>query len=315
MKITGATNTTVILALILVFSCIPNAYAQAPLETQRKRALTRQADPNSTPDKVNPILQKVLDIAATTRQRTTETPQPVEISQPRTYSVRTADFYLRDGKLVFGKLITEDKNKITIEYLDGSKIIVATYSKRDMDPRTLQTKNISAGKYYQDLAEYFAGRIWDFDDDPDDFIQAIRCYEKAKQFITGTSKFDVERIQQINEKISRLQADRQIWEREVQSRAKLKELEFKAEFQTRFSELESKIDASTEKIDQSLQRLDKALADIQENHQQLEQNLPALEQDLRRQLNILADQIEANRRMLDPYYRRTRPYGYYGPGY
>lgn len=314
MKITGATS-TVALVLILVSSCILNAYAQTPLETQRKRALRGRADPNSTPAEVNPILRKVLDIAATTRQRTTETPQPVEISKPRTYSVRTADFYLKDGKLVFGKLITEDKNKVTIEHIDGSKIIVDTYSKRDMDPRTLQTKNVSAGKYYQDLAEYFAGRIWDFDDDPDDFIQAIRCYEKAKQFITGTSKLNVERIQLIDKKISGLKTDRQVWEREVQSRAKLKELEFKAEFQTRFNELENKIDAGTQKIDQSIQRLDKILTDIQDDHQKLEQNFPALEQDLRRQLNILADQVQANRRMLDPYYRRPRPYGYYGPGY
>ena len=63
--------------------------------------------------------------------------------------------------------------KVELEMLVGSKIIVATYSKRDMDTRSLQVKSVSASKYYGNMAEYFAGRTWDFKDDPDEFIQAM----------------------------------------------------------------------------------------------------------------------------------------------
>ncbi|MHC4159506.1 MAG: hypothetical protein ACYSSO_10555, partial [Planctomycetota bacterium] len=155
MRITGAIN-TVAFILTLAFCCFSQAHAQA--------------DPNSATVEKSPIMQKILRMGAQTEQETVETSQTA--SQPsrlRPNFVRTADFYLRDGKLIFGKLVSEDKNKITIEQLDASKIIVATYSRRDIDPRTLQVKNVSDYKHYFDLAQYFSSRTWDFRDDPDDF--------------------------------------------------------------------------------------------------------------------------------------------------
>ncbi len=115
-----------------------------------------------------------------------------------------ANFYLRDGKLVFGKLVSEEKNKITVERLDESRIVVSTYSKREIDSRTLQVRSIAEAAYYIELAEYFSGRTWDFRDDPDDFIQAIRCYEKAKRFLAETQGPDSEKIDEINKKIEHL---------------------------------------------------------------------------------------------------------------
>jgi len=321
MKTTAATSSA--LVLIILSACIITAYAQIPWPIRSRAASAPRArlpqagqtDPNAKAPEISPILQKVLKVNTQTRPDAPETLPSSRTSRAGTMSLRTADFYLRDGKLVFGKLISEDRNKVTIEQIDGSIIIVATYSKRDIDSRTLQTKNISASKYYQDLAEYFAGRIWDFKDDPDDFIQAIRCYERAKLLITGTSQLDAERIRQIDKTIAQLQADRDVWTTQVQSRAKLKQLEFQAEFQTRFKELEDRINASTWKIDEALEQLNKTLAEIQQNQQNVEQNLPLLEQDLRRRLNILGEQVEINRRRMDPYntYGPRRPY--YGPRY
>ncbi|MBA7621379.1 hypothetical protein ES703_28741 [subsurface metagenome] len=287
MRITGAIS-TVTFILILAFSCFSQTYARA--------------DPNS--------MQKALRIGAQTQQKTAETSQAArQPSRPRPNSVKTADFYLRNGQLVFGKLVSEDKNKVTIEQLTASKIIVTTYSRREIDPRTLQTKNVPEYKYYMDLAEHFSSQTWDFRDDPDDFIQAIRCYEKAKQAVAGTSRLDSERIEQINEEIKKLQADRQVWAREVESRAKLKKLEFEAEVQTRLNELEDKINTSSQTIDESAGRLDNIIREIQDNRQRLEQSFLMMEQDIRRQLNILASQVEANRRIIDPFY------GYLGPRY
>jgi len=293
MRITG-TISTVTFILILAVSCFSQTCARA--------------DPNSTTAQIKPIMQRALRIGAQTQQNTTETSQTAK-KPLRPNSVKTADFYLRNGLLVFGKLVSEDKNKVTIEQLTASRIIVTTYSRRDIEPRTLQIKNIPEYKYYTDLAEYFSSQTWDFRDDPDDFIQAIRCYEKAKQAIVGTSLLESERIEEINEEITRLQADRQVWEREVESRAKLKKLEFEAEAQTRLNELEDRINTSSQKIDESAEQLDNIIREIQDNRQRLEQSFSMMDQDIRRQLNILASQVEANRRMLDPFY------GYLGPRY
>ena len=300
MKITGTLNTA-ILILVLAFCCSLNMYAQT--------------DSNATKAGRSAIFQRILRIGAQTEQQDAETSQLAKPTGPRTRqnSVRMADFYLKDGKLIFGKLISEDKNKVIIEELSGSKIVVTAYSRREIDPRTLQTRNVPEYKYHMDLAEYFSGRTWDFRDDPDDFIQAIRCYEKAKQVVVGTSRIDTERIDQINERIKKLQADREVWAREIESRAKLKKLEFEAEIQTRLSELEDKISASSQKIDESVDRLDNVIKEIKDNHQRLEQAFSMMEQDIRRQLNIMAGQIEANRRVIDPFYGYIRPrypYGY-----
>jgi len=120
-------------------------------------------------------------------------------------------------RVVFGKLVSQDKNKITVGRLDGSRIIISTYSKREIDIRTLHSKNVLEARYYLEPAEYFSGRTWDFTDDPDDFIQAIRCYEKAKQSITETQGRDSDRIEGINKKMEQLQADRRVWIREIES--------------------------------------------------------------------------------------------------
>lgn len=297
MKITGIISTTLTLLLVLALG-FSNTYAQS--------------NPNTSAVEKVPIFQKYLKMAAQTKQPD-EIPQNTETLKPRTAAIKMADFYMRDGKLVFGKLLLEDRNKITIEQLEGSTIVVSTYSRRDIDPRTLQTRAVPEYKYYMDLAEYFSGRTWDFKDDPDDFIQAIRCYEKAKQSASGSEAADTERIEQINERIKQLQADREVWTREVQSRAELKKLEFQAEFEKRFKELEDKVNAGSQKVSESAGRFDKLITEMQDNHKKLEQSISVMGQEMSRQFNVLADRIEANRRLGDPFYfvpRYRYPYGY-----
>jgi len=297
MRINGIISKETFL-LVLAFGCFSNSYGQA--------------DPNTKTVVRVPILQKYLKMAAQAEQAN-ESPQNTETLKPRTTVVKMTDFYLREGKLMFGKLVSEDKNKVTIEQLEGSTIVVSTYSKREIDPRTLQTRTVPEYKYYMDLAEYFSGRTWDFKDDPDDFIQAIRCYQMAKQLMAATEAQGNERIEQINERIKQLQADREVWTREAQSRAELKKLEFQAEFEKRFKELEDKVNASSQKVNESVERLDKVITEMQNNHKKLEQNISVMGQDISRQFNVLADRIEASRRMVDPFYFAPRyryPYGY-----
>ncbi|MFB0524511.1 MAG: hypothetical protein ACETVZ_03155 [Phycisphaerae bacterium] len=303
MKMTGTIN-IMILCLVLVFSCYFNAYAQ----TSPAKVLTSaETGPNQS--------------AAETVQRTYETAAGTITLRPRMSIIKTVDFHLRSGELVYGKQVSEDKNMITVEKLDESRVVVSTYSKREIEPRTLQTKTVPEYKYYLDLAEYFSARTWDFRDDPDDFIQAIRCCEKAKQLVLETPTPDSEKIQQINEKIQKLQADRQVWETEVRSRAELKKLEFEAEIENRLKELENKVNVDSQQIGKSLEQFDEFLTEMKDNYQRLEQNISAITQDLSRRLNVLADRVEANTRLIDPfrwglyprYYYNYRPY-YYRPG-
>lgn len=44
--------------------------------------------------------------------------------------------------LFFGKFVSQDKNKITVERLDENRIIISTYSKREIDIRTLHSKKM-----------------------------------------------------------------------------------------------------------------------------------------------------------------------------
>jgi hypothetical protein len=291
MKATG-TRITAAVVFVLIAICIIAADAQS-----RARATSSSS--------AGPVTQTVINVSD--REKTV--PYNKSASNTRVRSIRMVDFYLRDGTLISGKLVSENRNKVILEQLEGSKIIVATYSKREMEAKSLQVKNVSASKYYGDMAEYFAGRTWDFKDDPDDFIQAIRFYKRAKGLIEGDSQFDREKSKEIDSKVAELEADREVWTKQIETRAKLKKLEFQAEFEKRFAELDAKITASAKKIEKSIAQIDEVLADVKQNSEQLDKNIPAMEQDLRRRMDALGAEVENNRRLLDPYGRTRRNYG------
>jgi len=288
MKMISTISTRTLL-LVLALSCYPNLYGQVSQDKSTDEAV----------------------------KRTYTTPGGTITLRPRMNVIRTVDFHLRDGTLVYGKLVSEDKNKVTVEKMDESKIIVTTYSKREIEPRTFETQSVPEYKYYLDLAEHFAARTWDFRDDPDDFIQAIRSCEKAKQLLLESQTQDSERVEQIDKRIENLQADRQVWEREVKSRAELKRLEFEAEIENRIKQLEDRIDARGQQIDKSLTQLDEFTTQMKDNYQKLEQTMAGISQDISRRLNILADQVESNRRLIDPWRGNLYPrsYYYYRPYY
>jgi tetrahydromethanopterin S-methyltransferase subunit G len=218
-----------------------------------------------------------------------------------------ADFYLRDEKLVHGRLISEDRNKVTIEELSGSTIVVSTYSKRDIDTRTLRIKNVPEARYYADLGEYFHGRTWDFRDDPDDFIQAIRSYETARRALAETYGEESERLDEINRKIERVKADRAVWIREAESRARLKKLEFEAEIENRLAGLENAVDAQNRELDK--------VAGIQAGLERLERDFYETSRHLSGQLAVLDDRTASNRRLLDDFTYGQYYYRYYSSPY
>jgi len=232
-------------------------------------------------------------------------------SSKRMDFVKTVDFYLNDGAFVSGKLISEDRNKIIVEEVREGGMTASTYGKGEIASRTRHTKAMLEYKYYLGLAEHFTTRCWDFQNDPDDFIQAIRCYKKAKELLADTERQDTE-TSRINEKIKQLQADRKVWTKEAESRAKLKKLEFEATLEKRLKDLESRLNEASRQLDKSSKELDETVAAVQDNYQRLEENTSKANEDTARQLKSLEDRIRYNERMLERgwlyprYYYRSR---------
>ncbi len=303
--------------LVLAFSCFSNAYAQKSQNESTDETELILLEHRLAKETQDPNVQKDGKMETQAEREASETPRRSAGPRPKMTFVKMVDFYLRNGKLVFGKLVSEDKNKITLEQLDESKIVVSTYSKKEVDSRTLHIKNIPEAKYYLDLAEYFSGRTWDFRDDPDDFIQAIRCYEKARLSAQENHIQNTEKIEQINQSLQKLRAERQFWISEVKSRAELKKLEFEAVIETRIDDLEYKVNANGRKLNNSIEQLDKIIADMKDNYHRLEKSISQIDKSLSQQLETLGSRIESNRRMIDDisrrrffYPRRYYPYRY-----
>lgn len=204
--------------------------------------------------------------------------------RPRADIVTMAEFYLRDGNAVSGRLLSEDNTQIVIEQPSDGTLVTKTFSKRELDARTLKTRPVPESQYYTRVAEYFAARTWDFRDDPDDFIAAIRSYERAKQLLRSGGA-DEERIAGIDSAIKRIEEDREVWTKEVESRAKLKKLEYEAEAENRLKQLEKQVAESNVRLNESIKYLDKTAADIKNDYERLEKTVTGLNRDFVKQLN------------------------------
>jgi hypothetical protein len=225
---------------------------------------------------------------------------PITIVKPRARveSVMLVDFYMRDGNTVSGKLLSDDATQIVVEQPFESTVVTKTYSKREIDTRTVRTRPMPEWQYYSRLAEYFTARTWDFVDDPDDFIEAIRCYEKAKQSLEAGGA-DSERIADIDKAIKKVKDDRDVWTREVESRAKLKKLEYDAEAENRLKKLERSVAESNAKLNDRIKDLDKTSEDLKKNYQNIDKTIGDLNKDTVKQINNLQSQINDNRILIN----------------
>lgn len=222
-------------------------------------------------------------------------------------SVKVVYFTLKNGKLVSGRVISEDRYEITAEQVDGSSIFVSTYIRdRDIERETLRYKTVSELAYCEDVAEYFANRTWDFKDDPDDFLHAIRFYKKAKQLVTKAGYEDSKKAAQIENKIEQLEADRQVWVKETEARAELKDLEFRATFDVKLKELEDEIRAIRE-------QLPEIRTGINNNYERLQEAFYNSHKDLELKLEKIGQGVELNKQEIDRLWHRYRHLPRYPP--
>ena len=112
---------------------------------------------------------------------------PIIIAKPRARvdSVTMVDFYMRDGNTVSGKLLSDDSTQLVVEQPFESTVIAKTYSKREVDTRTVRTRPMPEWQYYVRLAEYFAAKTWDFVDDPDEFHLGYSLLREGKRVTAG----------------------------------------------------------------------------------------------------------------------------------
>jgi hypothetical protein len=231
--------------------------------------------------------------------------------RPRIEFVKTVDFYLKDGRLISGRLLDQDASKIVMEQRVGSALKVTTYLRKDVDAVTMHVSSIPEYRFYDELGDYFAARTWDFQDDPDDFIAAARAYELAKSAAIAGERRQ-EDVNEIQEKLDKLRADKERWTEQMRDRAELKKLEFDATFDKKLKGVEDRIDRVTAALDETLGRFDAFAKQTSQNFNGLRKNASDFSADISRRMETLEQRVENNRRLIEGlgsyrYYRRYFP--------
>ena len=233
-----------------------------------------------------------------------ETPGAIVKPRTRVDSVTIVDFYMRDGNTVSGKLLSDDSTQLVVEQTVESTVVPKTYSKREVDTRTVRTRPMPEWQYYVRLGEYFAAKTWDFVDDPDEFIIAVRSYEKAKQLLQAGGA-DTERVADIDKALKKVREDKEVWTKEVESRAKLKKLEYDAEAENRLKKLERTIAEGNVKLSESIKYLDKTAEGLKNDYKNLDKSIGDLNKDMVKQINNLQVQINDNRALINNLFLRV----------
>jgi len=156
--------------------------------------------------------------------------------KPLTNARKTA-FTLKTGESVLGKVISEDINQLTILEVKQSKMVTNVYQRNNIDLKTLTYSTLPEYKYWQELGDYFYNRTWDFNDDPDDFLQSQRCCEKAKDLLTESLGSNHPLVKELTEKIENITQEQIKWEAQAQTRARLTKLEIESTLELKLNEI------------------------------------------------------------------------------
>jgi flagellar biosynthesis chaperone FliJ len=162
--------------------------------------------------------------------------------------VQLISFNLAGGQRISGKVVSEDPYQIEIDEIRGSKILLTTYSRSDIDKNSVVYKPVSELDYWRDTGKYFLQKVWDFQDDPDEYMQAIRCYQKARTVAEEAVGADHKLVTELDEKIDQIQKEMTNWAEQVKSRAELRKLEVLSTFDVRMQKIQEQINANTEDI-------------------------------------------------------------------
>ncbi|MCD4830474.1 MAG: hypothetical protein K8R02_01550 [Anaerohalosphaeraceae bacterium] len=161
---------------------------------------------------------------------------------------RLISFTLNDGQRVSGRIVTKGPIGFEIAIIDGSQIKLARYYRDDIQPRSIIYSKSSALDYWRNAGDYFLEKVGDFKDDPDEFIQAIRCFEKAKFAVSAAMGPEHKLVAELGEKIGQTKAEMDRWVELVTPRAELRKLEVLSTIDQQFEGMQTKVETNTKEL-------------------------------------------------------------------
>jgi hypothetical protein len=162
--------------------------------------------------------------------------------------VQLISFNLTGGQRINGKLVSEDPYQIEIDEVRGSRIVLSTYFKSGIEKNSIIYKTVSELDYWRDTGKYFLQKVWDFQDDPDEYMQAIRCYQKARAIAEDALGGDHKLVAELDEKINEIEKDMDKWAGQAKTRADLRKLEVLSTLDVRLQKIEEQISANSDDI-------------------------------------------------------------------
>jgi hypothetical protein len=150
------------------------------------------------------------------------------VRKPVAEMVRVISFRLKDGRTVTGRVVNDDRTQVTVAEFIGGKIVPNMYSRQEMEPRSITYQSVSEYQYWITAGQYFESHTWDWQDDADEFAQALRCYQTAQDLATIAMGKDSAAAVDARERARKLLDSRQRWIDTAKPRAEMAELELKS---------------------------------------------------------------------------------------
>jgi hypothetical protein len=238
------------------------------------------------------------DIAPAAKPLATDANAPVR--KPAAEMVRMVSFRLKDGRTVSGRVMNDDRTQVTVSEPSAGVLVSGSYSRLDMEPRSINYQTVSEYQYWLNTGQYFEARTWDFKDDADEFAQALRCYQTAGDIAAAAMGKDSTAAQEAQARIRKLLDSRQRWIEDVTPRARMAELEFKSTLATRLQELSQSISALQTGVDQlklSATANEQKLADYQRT---VDEKLSRMADDIRRNYEYIRDNMYRTNTIITP---------------
>lgn len=210
----------------------------------------------------------------------TPTAQPVVRKPAET--IRMITFKLKDGRTVTGRITSDDRGQVTVAEIQGSIIVPSTYSRLDMEPRSISYQSVSEYQYWMTTGQYFENHTWDWQDDADEFAQALRCYQTAQDLATAAMGKDSAAALDADARVQKVLASRQKWIETAKPRAEMAELELKSTLAQRLDNINKSITA--------LQADVKVMAQAQSTY---DASLANYQRDVNARLTRMSDDIRA----------------------
>lgn len=169
--------------------------------------------------------------------------------------------FMLNQKQVVGQLVDEKEGAITVRAPGRGTI---TYEKSRIDE--LKRFTIGRAAYFEKLGDYFAGQVWDFQNDEQDFARAQKYYlQGMTQAPEGGLK------ERLKRKYQGVEKQRREWQEEALRREELRHAEEKTQkaelekelAQKKLNELEGALSA-VERLQSGYRGLRKKLAHIED---------------------------------------------------